>query len=358
MRAAGVLSVCLGLAVCVFCGCLSPLSGNPGGSVEPLQRSALAYLAKEPFHKITIEIDAVRGCEPKEKDIEGLVGFLETYCEKPVTVMRKKPIPRAAAKGVRPQLLAFMNMHGSPEDDPDEPSAYLYVLFYAGPVNERSRVVGAYPCAIWMNVSNFWITRWMLAPALRHEAGHVLGLCANKTHGDGAHCRVKGCLMRGISITGSLLGTSGVNLCQMCQEDLRQRRQSGETADLQFKGPFLIRRGEGYFVAMLPAFRALSLAPEEDFDWKETLAMRTEWKNETEKKDPEGYARLLTDPGAGFLVVLHPIITRPADVDRLLPAAEAASNDPDPSVAKLARDWIETQKANLPLLDAADEDER
>jgi hypothetical protein len=30
---------------------------------------------------------------------------------------------------------------------------------------------------------------------IRHESGHVLGLCQNTAHGDGAHCAKHGCLM-------------------------------------------------------------------------------------------------------------------------------------------------------------------
>jgi hypothetical protein len=217
----------------------------------------------------------VEGAEPKDEDIDALVGFLETYCQKPVTVVRNGAIPRGTAKGRLPSMLALENMRGPGEGGEGGPPAYLYLLFYdsSGEKNlpddwvANPQVNRTYPGAIFVDMSYIRIGKWVLSTVLKHEAGHLLGLCSNRAHGDGQHCSNKKCIMyKSVSLSGSLLGLGPRDLCEECQRDLAAQRESKAECNLEFRGPFLIRKEKEYFVAQLPSYVLLSFNPLESFN--------------------------------------------------------------------------------------------
>jgi len=116
---------------------------------------------------------------------------------------------------------------------------------------------------------------------LEHEAGHVLGLGQNKSHGDGVHCRNRGCLLRPSEeieseVVRALAAPAGIkirrHLCRDCLHDLETAKAMEADDRLSFAGPFLVRRAEGYAVARLPNCEIIELDEEPTIQWQETLA--------------------------------------------------------------------------------------
>jgi len=114
---------------------------------------------------------------------------------------------------------------------------------------------------------------------IRHESGHVLGLCQNTAHGDGAHCTKYGCLMYPMPDWQSQFG--GMvhlyfrehPLCDDCEQDLSAWRQGPPDENLSFAGPFLVRQADGYCVASLPFCDLLIASPTPGvFDWRKALS--------------------------------------------------------------------------------------
>ncbi len=270
----------------VLSGCGSSFKST-SGPMPTYQKPELMYLLAEPYPRLYVEIDMVEGTEPDEKALAELKDFLAKHCDKPggIEMVRDEPIPLAEAKKMHPHFIALKNMSGPPQSSDEKPTAYMYILFYDSKrLGHRKRVnphvSGIYPCAIYYDVA-YWkvFQKHFFAKVLRHEAGHVLGLCKSTTHGDGAHCRNKGCLMRpkiGIRLRTILFGITPPeeyeNLCEDCLSDLETVRQSGLDEHLIFSGPVLVRREQSYFVASLPMTVKVSFQPIDSFDGREMFA--------------------------------------------------------------------------------------
>jgi len=350
------LLTCASLVICAACGCSvaavqskAPASGGP---MEIFRPSALMYLAPDPYRTICLEIDAVEGAEPKDEDINALVEFLEKYCQKPVTVVRKAAIPRSAAKGLLPSALAFGNIRGPGQGGEGGPSAYMYLLFYDSSGEKKlpddylaaPYANASYPCAIFVDMSYWWLGKWMLSTVLKHEAGHLLGLCGNRAHGDGQHCSDKKCIMyKSVSMTGSLLGLGPRDLCEECQRDLAAQRESGAECNLEFRGPFLIRKEKEYYVAQLPSYVFLSFTPLESFD--------LEAIDQIKGLALERFAKVTRQREFGFSIGIE--VASRADFLRQRPAIQAAMKDPNPAVVYAAEKLKEEMERRFGALPAA-----
>jgi hypothetical protein len=113
---------------------------------------------------------------------------------------------------------------------------------------------------------------------LRHEAGHMLGLCRNLEHGNGSHCRNHSCLMRYTPGIGFQIGLLfhipwRGELCAACREDLVISRQQTCQETLSFVGPFLVRHEDHYDVVRLPRCDLIATGTREElYDWRNMLA--------------------------------------------------------------------------------------
>lgn len=208
------LRVAVILIVVISAGCGRTMQSVP---MPTYHRPELLYLLAEPCDELYVEINRMDGITIPKWLPEELERFLASYCSKPggIELVVDEPIPRSEFKRHPATIVANLSMDGPPADVVSGRAAYLQLLFYNSKHLDGRRskmpayVDSRYPCTIFYDVGVFDLTRSEIAAnLLTHELGHVLGLCKNLTHGDGAHCRNDGCLMRptqGISVTRTLL---------------------------------------------------------------------------------------------------------------------------------------------------------
>jgi len=265
------LCAIVGLA-CLFAGC-GP-SGGMKAAEQPaldettlVERCASLYLSPAGPRRIIVEVDSVAGCEPPQTALDELGDFLHRYTSKEIHYIRKTPIARSDAAGIPPEVLATRNARGAPADGND---SYLYLLFFEGGTagTVAAYVPPYYRCAIFVKMSGrnaaamkMWGLVEALSRDLKHEAGHVLGLCRNLSHGDGVHCG-NDCLMQAraqmvVSLSKLITGSNYItkpptDLCADCREDLVRIKERQAPSGMEFNGPILVRHEQQYTVYMLP----------------------------------------------------------------------------------------------------------
>ncbi|MGD0258348.1 MAG: hypothetical protein ABSD29_00820 [Verrucomicrobiota bacterium] len=275
-----ILAALLGLT-----GCVTPVQRGDETRWQP----QLLYLNRSPCPSLYVEVAAVAGTEPSEAVLEQLRQFLAKYCDKPggIRIVRDNLIPRTEARGFSHDALACRYLQGPPANGTNSSPAFIYILYYdsalcqrpeagqRGPIHKHLSLqydfgwvntiqphahLLPFPGAIFID-RRFLIKycpRSLEGLLLMHEAGHVLGLVQNETHGFNNHCTNRLCLMRPklmIDLPRALFSrqkTLQTNLCEMCQADLRKGRTAAAPTNLIFLGPVLVRSEAGYFVATLP----------------------------------------------------------------------------------------------------------
>ena len=348
--------------LCIACGCShttrAPSSERaPRTPVDsgPLKRLDIdvsqIFLAPEPFQSIVVELHWVEGAEPPEAAIDGLLDFLETHCHKPARIARRRAISRDAAEGIRPTVLALSHMEHFELEGPDQQGAYLYVLFYNSrqshtptflPKEAGGVVIGSYPCMICIDVAPHAgflpLPRRLVVSGLKHEAGHVLGLCRNPQHGDGWHCRNRSCLMReSLSVLSALLGREPTTLCDDCTRDLAEARSPRAADNVEFHGPILVRKEKGYTVFCLPAFRALFVGSGPDMEPLDVqIASGWDWLIER-AREAASQLNAAERPDV-FAWMAGPSITSRQEFLARRWAIDAALRDPDSKVRHVAED--------------------
>jgi len=215
-----------------------------------------------------------------------LKAFLGKYCSKPdgIEIVRDKPVPISEIEELPFSLASILCIDGPRHDSREEQPAYMHVFFYDRDIGLKAKAREAHvlifcPCGIFLDVGYLRIFKSKAKKfMLKHEAGHVLGLCKNTAHGDGAHCLNNGCLMNASLDLFSQLGLFvgfpiDRQLCTDCRRDLEMYKTEDVGSNLVFKGPFLIRREDGYSVASLPYCDWIIPAPVESvLDWKDALS--------------------------------------------------------------------------------------
>jgi hypothetical protein len=228
------------------------------------------YNTRAPYPRLYVEIDAVEGYAPSERDRLALEEFLRRYCDKPggITVKVDTIIPRQTARNRTADSLAIEYMGGP--DVPD--AAYLYVLYYNGRLQGKDRGVEnpsfshqPYPIvyidrAYHMLGNPFG--RTFSRAVLLHETGHALGLCATSSHhAKGGHCTNHACRMNpalNFNITRFVMLRNpwdNVELCKDCIADLDRNRSSPAVASIDFWHGYYRRREAGYQVLGLPGLK-------------------------------------------------------------------------------------------------------
>jgi hypothetical protein len=256
----------------------------------------LLYLNDQPYSRLYVEVDSVEGVEVPEQLLDELRVFLARHCSKPdgIEIVRDKPIPLSDVKDIPMGVASILCLDGPDPNSGSQP-AYLHLFFYDTKtafkhVLKNPHVPGLCPSAICYNVDYCRSKQDEVADfMLKHEAGHVLGLCNNTAHGDGAHCSNKPCRMNKSpgwwsGFFGLLLGIRiERDLCADCRNDLERWRSGDVGPELEFDGPFLIRREDGYSVASLPyGIVLLPRSMEDNFQWQEALVVLKEYIRATD----------------------------------------------------------------------------
>jgi hypothetical protein len=219
--------------------------------------------SSSPYRSLYVEVDAVQGAEPPQEWLEGMEHFLKTECDKPggVRVVRSNTITSREAAGASTGALALKYLDGPPPG-----SAFLYVLYYNSSLNPALKtanphaVVFPYPCAIFVdrNYNQAGFGDVLGGLILKHEAAHLAGAARSHSHGDGAHCRNRNCLMNPSftyvpeMIAQGRVPTPQTDFCKDCLADMALWRTTPTPSNLRFNGPFLTRKENGYTVLTLP----------------------------------------------------------------------------------------------------------
>jgi hypothetical protein len=273
-------AACL-LSLATTCGC-APKSPPLVTYMHPER----LYLRDQPCARIYVEVDRTEGVRLPKRWADELKAFFEKCCLKPqgVDVVLDAPLPADEYQGLPIGLASVLCIDGPPAND-QPPPAYAHVFVYDGGAmfkgaQRNPGVVKWWPTGIFINVDyGDLLPEAAAIHIIRHESGHVLGLCQNTAHGDGAHCANYGCLMCPMP---DWLSTLGANLhlyfrehrlCGDCERDLSAYRQGPPEESLSFVGPFLIRKADGYCVASLPFCDLLIGSPTPGvFDWRRALS--------------------------------------------------------------------------------------
>jgi hypothetical protein len=380
------------ILLCLFLPAPALFPGGCGSSPAYPQymRPGLLYLKDQPYRRLYVEVDMVEGAEAPQKWLDDLEAFVARYCDKPdgITIVKDEPIPLSEVKGLTIWEAALLCTDGPRVEEGEQP-AYLHVFFYnrylfnsrrhqglSGPVR-NPHVSPVCPTTIFFNADYVHMApEYMRIELLLHEAGHILGLSHNKSHGDGTHCRNRGCLMRpGEEVESELarLLTAPVglklerHLCRDCLHDLEAASTMEADEKLSFAGPFLVRRADGYSVVRLPNCEIIELYEEPTSRWqrtlgyvkrqmRESLAQRGVGPGETTGESPvpktAAQRRNAPNKGRGSYVCL---LMAPRDKDSpepriepLLAALTKATEDPCPVTRDVARGLLGKVKKSMP----------
>lgn len=335
-RFAYVLAMCLVIVVA---------AGGAAGKSAPSRVAPAStdpdpvYLKSSPYNRLYVEVDTVEGANVDPRWLTQLKAFLVQYGNKPggVRLVRGKTIPLSQVKGLSPNEIAGMNIEGPPAGSDTRHTAFIYVLFY------DSRKLGArkpdnphvsyadYPCAIYFDTAYARGAQQAFAVnALRHEAGHVLGLCKNRSHGDGSHCRDPHCLMYPTLMLPPkwfCRPTPQKELCAACRKDLQAGQSSRGDPRFSFAGPVLVRHEKDYWVMSAPGLVSLVFDSREAADWRGMLLQYRQWL----RQRPGGSSR-------GIYAVWQIQAQGTSGVSHLKTALADARRDTSPLVQSAARD--------------------
>ncbi len=243
----------------------SPVQTN--SDLPDWHRSELLYLSADGAERVYVQMDCVAGACPTRAERDAMETFLRRHLpvEKRILFDHKPAIDRRMATG-RDEIQLALHRMKMPSHLDDGKTAYIYLLFYDSALTgdqsieadppRRPYVRVDYPSAVFVDMA-YWTqrNRAVLASALKHELGHVLGLTKNDDHGDGSHCKHPLC----ISYPYLRVPEEGKRpiqqgLCRDCLADLQDYRNRPAPPELSFQGPVLVRKARGYRVASLPGY--------------------------------------------------------------------------------------------------------
>jgi hypothetical protein len=295
------------------------------------------YVQASPYGRLYVKVDRVEGVAVDPRWLAELKDFLATNCRKPdgVEVAQGAAIPLATVKGLSPSEIAGMRIEGPPSGAGG--TAWLYVLFYDSkklglkrPDNPHVSY-GDYPCAIYYDVAYARREQGYFAGnALRHEAGHALGLCKDRSHSDGAHCKNKACLMYWTFVLRRdwfRHAPVRKQLCEQCQQDLKESQAAGPDGRFSFSGPVLVRQEKDYWVLSYPGLVGLAFDKQHAMDWQGLLRSYRAWI-QTQGKGK----------GSSIYAVWQLKAEGKDGIDHLRKAIEKAKRDSSPLVQDTAKE--------------------
>ncbi len=284
------LRIAPALACIIAAGCATskpPVDSTDSSQTKPTSlKPQLLYILNQPYRRLYVEVDAVKGCEPDDATLAKLKDVLAAHCDKPdgIEIVRRPVIPRSEARGLEAEALACKVMQGPAIDSGTNQAAFLEVLFYdskltrkngnpksgqpatnlsrrsAGPPRKPATEREPYPALIMMNTS--YTSRALDADCITHEGGHALGLVGRTNGVPGHHCPDPQCLMypefhvvthlsRMFSPSRAYT-RSQTNFCAQCLAELADYTAQPPPANIYFDGPVFVRSEKAYHVLSLP----------------------------------------------------------------------------------------------------------
>ncbi len=335
------------LSIAALFGCASR-SSVPAPYMYPER----LYLQDRPCTRLYVEIDRTEGVDLPSFFVDELKAFLGEHCAKPdgVEVVLDPPIPASEFENL-PRSAASILCTDGPAPGDGTQAAYLHIVAYDSKTTFKGamrepHILFTCPTAIFWNVdyARSWPEQTRI-DMLRHELGHILGLCRNAAHGDGAHCDKHGCLM---FPTPDLLSQIGgrvhlyygeQRLCEDCLHDLKLAAEVPCEENLSFAGPFLVRKEDGYSVASLPFCELIVPHPvPAEFDWQEALDRTKTYVRKAVGRVRREEGELKRYHEEAFTAFLGASQTAgPTEMlEQDIAALSRATNDPSASVRRLA----------------------
>ena len=309
---------------------------GPKPTLAEYMKPELLYLQEAPYRSLYVEVDVVEGSEVSDEWLDVLKEFLETHCSMPdgIKIVCDEPVPLDEIRDLQIGPASIVCIDG-PDPLLSSQPAYLHVFFYNWKKTFKKAELASHIISNCPNTIFFPTDKWFqknIAPcALQHEAGHVLGLCKDTSHGDGAHCKNNNCLMNpspGLLSDIELIFGVQVekSLCNDCLNDLEKYKSESTEPNLTFDGPFLVRKEKGYLVANLPyCAYIIPESFENKFDWHDLLAVIKQQCREQKN-------RYFLN---GILIAKR-LDDSPADMSLYRDIFAKAANDPDPMVRQYA----------------------
>ena len=259
-----IRTITLFLIICLIQGCSQNQSLQNNSLVHTQKRKYAypepLYLKDSPCEKLYVEIDSIEGTNVLDAYIDTIKSFLGSCCSKSkgIEIALNEPF-KIKYKNLPIAYNSVLCIDG-PENDNNN-TAYLHIVFYDSSLElvynkKNPHVMDNFPTTVFFNVSYMKNDLEAQLHALKHELGHVLGLCKNPTHGNGIHCK-NNCLMRGWVDDGlstpllKLIGLSnkGADLCEDCLVDIELIKSEPNISYLHFTGPFFVRNENDYTIA-------------------------------------------------------------------------------------------------------------
>ena len=268
------------------------------------------YLQKEPYSEIYVEVDSLENTVVPDLYLDTIKEFLSQHCDKEkITVVKDEPISLKPSQQNMPLELISLLYTDGPKDQ-NSNCAYIHCFFYSKKDKIKANVNNPYvngntATTAFFNMSYVKYDKDAQQHFIRHELGHILGLCTNTKHGDGSHCSNK-CLMEAsvdvyfLTPIYKVFGQSnkGMGLCEVCKRDLSSIKDQDydQALNLSFRGPFLTRTERDYTVLALPFFYIIAEESKEKakYDWLKVLKeTRVELSNLPESTWPKGKMKRL-----------------------------------------------------------------
>lgn len=334
------------VALLVMAGCQATHGARDGPSAINIEtewgKPWLAYLRRQPYPKMLVQVDCVEGAELTNSEVEAIKDFLASHVDKPGGIEMRvgKPVPLAVARAVSAEQLAAMKATEQADTLPAD-TAFMHLLFV-----DKSRMKGfpawdrwtkshaeiqPFTGTAYIDVSDLdLLTRRTVRQTAEHEIGHLLGLVSRRALNNGGHCDSANCLMTpSFSLHWASLFPR--SLCHKCEADLRVDRESAEACNTRFWGPFVLRMEKGYYVATLPSLTVLGIGEPDARKLPEAIKTARELLD-TDKSENE----------SGFY------IESGVDAPQFAAAIESAGRDRQEMVRRIAKLW--KQRRGMPLL--------
>ncbi|MBN2590441.1 MAG: hypothetical protein JXA96_11315 [Sedimentisphaerales bacterium] len=302
----------------------------------------LLYLNEQPYSQIYVEVDVIEGAEVPDEWLDVLEDFLTTHCSKPdgIKVIRDEPIPLDKIKDMSIGPASIFCLDG-PDQNSDKQSAYLHIFFFNGKNTFQKKEIHSHIISLCPNTIFFptgkVFQKNTASCTIQHETGHILGLCKEQSHSDGAHCNNNNCLMNSspgfLDNLGFFFGIKlKKKLCKDCSNDLEKYKTESSDPNLTFDGPFLIRKEDGYSIASLPyCFMLIPEYYENKFNWHDSL----DWIKKQSHENKKRYflkSILISKSKDGS----------PPDISSYKDTFVKALDDPEPEVKKYAAQMLKT----------------